>query len=134
MLRTALMCLLFFFCSVAVFGQDTTTTYSGLKYVILEEGEGRQAYANRRVTVSYIGRLENGQVFDSSGAANFTFITGHGEVIKGWDEGIRLMAEGSLYSFIIPPKLAYGKKGYHNIIPPNSTLHFEVRLLKVENL
>lgn len=114
--------------------QDTTKTFSGLRYVVLEEGEGREAYANRKVTVSYIGRFEDGTVFDSSGLKPFQFVTGHGQVIKGWDEGIRLMSEGSKYLFIIPPKLAYGKKGYGNIIPPNSTLYFEVELLKVENL
>lgn len=114
--------------------QDTTKTWSGLKYTVLEEGDGREAYANRLVTVSYVGRFEDGTVFDSSDANHFQFVTGHGNVIKGWEEGIKLMSEGDKFLFIIPPKLAYGKKGYGNIIPPNTTLYFELKLLKVENL
>jgi FKBP-type peptidyl-prolyl cis-trans isomerase len=114
--------------------QDTSMTYTGLRYIVLEEGEGREAYANRRVTVSYIGSFADGTVFDSSDLRNYTFVLGRGEVIKGWDEGIKLMSVGSHFQFIIPPHLAYGKTGYPNIIPPNTTLYFEVRLLKVENL
>jgi FKBP-type peptidyl-prolyl cis-trans isomerase len=134
MIRSILIIILASISWLSSFAQDTTRTFSGLQYVVLEEGDGREAYANRKVTVSYVGRFEDGTVFDSSSADNFQFVTGHGQVIKGWDEGIRLMSEGSKYLFIIPPKLAYGKKGYHDIIPPNATLYFEVRLIKVENL
>lgn len=114
--------------------QDTTTTFSGLKYIVHEEGDGREAYANRRVTVQYTGYFKDGTVFDSAWSEPYQFVTGHGQVIKGWDEGVRLMSEGSRYTFIIPPKLGYGKKGYGNIIPPNTTLYFEIKLLRVENL
>ena len=114
--------------------QDTLTTFSGLKYVVYEEGDGREAYANRLITVDYIGRFVDGTVFDSSDADHYQFVSGHGNVIKGWEEGIKLMSEGSHYLFIIPPKLAYGKKGVKNIIAPNTTLYFEIRLLRVENL
>lgn len=121
--------------------QDSTETeipwqvsFSGMKYRVLKEGDGKEAYNNRRVTVHYKGWLQNGTVFDSSGAKGFSFVLGHGQVIKGWDEGVRMMSEGSVYQFIIPPELAYGKDGYPGLIPPNATLIFEVELIKVENL
>ena len=134
MKRILFAALLSILTSGILLAQDTATTFSGLKYVVLEEGDGREAYANRIVTVQYTGRFEDGTIFDSAWSTPFQFVTGHGQIIKGWDEGIRLMSEGSRYLFIIPPKLGYGKKGYGDIIPPNTTLYFEVRLLKVENL
>jgi FKBP-type peptidyl-prolyl cis-trans isomerase len=114
--------------------QDTITTKSGLKYIVLKAGEGDQAYANRNVTVTYIGTFMDGSQFDGSGAGGFRFVLGQGRVIKGWDEGIRLMGVGDKYRFIIPPNLAYGEQGYPGVIPPNATLIFEVELLKVESL
>lgn len=110
--------------------QDTLSTSSGLRYIVLKQGDGQQVYANREVTVSYIGYLEDGSVFDQS-ETDFTFVTGRSEVIRGWEEGIRLMKEGSVFRFIIPPHLAYGKKGYGSIIPPHATLIFDIRVLAV---
>ncbi len=118
----------------SVKNEQWNTSFSGMKYLVLKEGNGKEAYANRRITVRYKGWLEDGTLFDSSGSAGFTFVLGRGEVIKGWDEGVRLMSEGSIYRFIIPPKLAYGKKGAGEVIPPEATLIFEIELLKVENL
>lgn len=114
--------------------ENWQTSFSGVKYLVLKEGDGKEAYANRRITVRYKGWLQDGTVFDSSGTAGFTFVLGRGEVIKGWDEGIRLMNEGAIYRFVIPPNLAYGRKGVPDVIPPDATLIFEVELLKVENL
>ena len=119
------------------FGQsekDTVKTFSGLRYVVQKEGIGKQAYNNRRVTITYTGRFIDGRVFDQSGAEGFSFVLGHGQVIKGMDEGIRMMTVGSRYVLIIPPKIAYGKKGYGDIIPPNETLIFEVSLNSVEEI
>lgn len=113
--------------------QDTLMTPSGLKYIILKQGDGAQVYANRQVTVTYIGYLEDGTVFDQS-ESDFSFVTGRSEVIRGWEEGVRLMKVGSVYRFIIPPHLAYGKKGYGSIIPPNATLIFNIRILSVNSI
>lgn len=128
---------LFFLCSFSLSAQevgDTTQTFSGLKYVIFEKGEGKQAYAYRRVNIDYIGSFTNGEVFDSSEAEGYTFVLSTGQVISGLDEGVRLMTEGSRYLFIIPWKLAYGKKGVPGAIPPRETLIFEVVLNSVEEI
>jgi len=128
------ICLFCIFLVSAQESKDTVTAFSGLKYVVQKEGSGKQAYANRRVNINYIGRFMDGRVFDQSGIDGFSFVLGHGQVIKGMDEGIRMMNVGSRYVFIIPPKMAYGKKGYGDIIPPNETLIFEVSLNSVEDI
>jgi hypothetical protein len=112
---------------------DTVTTQSGLKYIILEKGDGPHAENGKSVDVNYTGYFINGKKFDSSKDRNepFDFILGTGKVIKGWDEGVALMSVGDKYRFIIPPDLAYGKKGAGGVIPPNSTLIFDVELLNV---
>jgi FKBP-type peptidyl-prolyl cis-trans isomerase len=83
------------------------------------------------VTVAYKGTLhENGYEFDK--AANFTFVLGAGDVIKGWDQGIVGMAVGGKRKLIVPPKLGYGKRGCKPDIPPNATLHFIVTLKDIK--
>jgi len=109
------------------------TTTSGLKYVFIKEGEGGVADSGRVVTVHYSGYLENGTKFDSSVERDepFSFILGVGQVIPGWDEGIKLMKKGSKAKLIIPPSLGYGELDLDKI-PPNSTLIFDVELLDVQ--
>jgi FKBP-type peptidyl-prolyl cis-trans isomerase len=113
---------------------DTLQTKSGLRYLVLKEGSGEQAYANRMVKVNYVGTFENGDTFDVSAPEGFEFALGRGNVIKGWDEGVRLMKEGDKFLFFIPFSLAYGKKGIPDVIPPSSNLIFEIELLEVNNL
>jgi FKBP-type peptidyl-prolyl cis-trans isomerase len=110
------------------------TTDSGLKYVELKEGKGKVAAKGDGVTVHYTGWLTNGKKFDSSiGKDPFRFKVGAGEVIKGWDEGVAGMKVGGKRKLIIPAKLAYGNKDVGcGLIPANSTLIFEVELLRVE--
>lgn len=120
-------------CSLAAKSQDTMQTQSGLRYAVLKEGNGKEAYANRKVKVTYIGQFTDGTVFDQN-SDGFEFVLGRGNVIKGWDEGVRMMKEGDVFLFIIPPKLAYGKKGIEGIIPPDATLIFKVRLLEVNDI
>ena len=111
----------------------TVTTSSGLKYADLVVGEGPSPKDGDKVVVDYTGRFTSGKVFDTSvGKKPFDFILGRGNVIKGWDEGVATMHVGGKRKLIIPPDLAYGARGYPGAIPPNSTLVFEVKLLKIE--
>jgi FKBP-type peptidyl-prolyl cis-trans isomerase len=96
-------------------------------------GKGRSAVAGDTVTVEYTGKLTNGKQFDSSvGREPFKFTLGAGEVIKGWDQGIAGMKPGGKRILTIPPSLGYGAQGSGNVIPPNSTLIFEVTLLTID--
>ncbi|MFZ3043793.1 MAG: FKBP-type peptidyl-prolyl cis-trans isomerase [Minisyncoccia bacterium] len=98
-------------------------------------GTGTVAAAGDSVTVNYVGSLTNGTVFDASanhGTAGFTFNLGAGQVIQGWDQGIVGMKEGGKRKLVIPASLAYGSQAIGNVIPANSTLVFEVELLKVQ--
>src|ERR1035438_1297171 len=121
--------------SVTIFAQsgDTITTQSGLKYLILSKGKGAHAELNKNVEVHYTGYLTNGKVFDSSVERGdpIEFILGTGQVIPGWDEGIALMNIGDKFRLIIPSNLAYGEKGAGEVIPPNSTLIFDVQLISI---
>ena len=115
---------------------DTTkivTTESGLKYEILKEGEGVYATSGNVVTVHYTGFLPDGTKFDSSVERDepFSFVLGNNQVIKGWEEGIKLLKKGSKARFIIPPFLGYGSAKVGSI-PPNSTLVFDVALLDIK--
>ena len=129
------------FTAVQITAEDPTkaakviTTKSGLKYVDLKVGKGQLAKKGDRATVHYVGTLTNGKEFDSSrkpGRQPFTFVVGGGRVIKGWDEGVAGMRIGGKRKLIIPPELGYGKRGVGTVIPPNSTLIFEVELLKIK--
>ena len=108
------------------------TTESGLEYEILQVGTGVCARKGDTVKVHYTGWLTNGKKFDSSVDRNepFKFKLGAKQVIPGWDEGVAGMHVGEKRKLTIPPQLAYGKRGVgHGLIPPNSTLIFEVELL-----
>ncbi|MBI3824211.1 MAG: FKBP-type peptidyl-prolyl cis-trans isomerase [Planctomycetes bacterium] len=112
---------------------NATATRSGLKYVDIKVGNGKEAKTGEKVLVHYTGWLTSGKKFDSSLDRNepFEFELGAGEVIPGWDEGVAGMKEGGKRRLIIPTALGYGARGSGKSIPPNSTLVFEVELLKV---
>jgi peptidylprolyl isomerase len=109
------------------------TTASGLKYVIVKEGEGELVGKEKQATVHYSGFLLDGTKFDSSVERDepFTFVAGVGQVIPGWDEGVQLMKKGSKARFIVPSNLAYGDRDLGKI-PPNSILIFDVEVLDVK--
>lgn len=96
-------------------------------------GEGAEAQPFSVVDVHYTGRLESGEVFDSSieRGEPFRFTLGAGQVIPGWDMGILGMKTGGKRTLSIPPELAYGKQGAGSVIPPNASLVFEVELVAV---
>ena len=112
---------------------DGTKTDSGLQYWDIKVGAGQEAKDGDHVKVHYTGWFTSGKKFDSSVDAHqpYSFTLGKGDVIKGWDEGVTGMKVGGKRQLRIPPELAYGEKGYKDIIPPNSTLIFDVQLLAV---
>lgn len=106
-------------------------TESGLRYKIIQKGNGARAKAQQTVSVHYEGSLLNGQVFDSSYKRNqpIDFQLGVGQVIPGWDEGIALLQVGDKARFVIPSNLGYGSAGAGGVIPPDATLIFDVELM-----
>ena len=114
--------------------EKAVTTPSGLKYEDLVVGKGAQPQKGQTVVVHYTGWLTNGKKFDSSldRKQPFKFKLGEGRVIKGWDEGVATMKVGGKRKLTIPPDLAYGDKGFADLIPAGSTLVFEVELLGIE--
>jgi len=108
-------------------------TSSGLRYKIIQKGDGPKAEKGKTVAVHYEGSLESGQVFDSSYSRKqpIEFPLGMGQVIPGWDEGISLLKVGDKARFVIPSELAYGSRGAGGVIPPNATLIFDVELVSV---
>ncbi len=106
-------------------------TASGLQYEVLKEGEGPKPTANDQVTVHYTGKLIDGTVFDSSVDRGAPATFGVTQVIPGWVEALQMMNEGAKWRLYIPSNLAYGPNGAGNVIGPNSTLIFDVELIKV---
>lgn len=123
----------------AVTGSVNPTTMQRDKLIIQDEivGTGAEAVSGKSVTVNYTGTLTDGTIFDSNTNPKFghvepfAFNLGGGEVIQGWDQGVAGMKVGGKRKLTIPPSLGYGSQDV-GAIPPNSTLIFEVELLKVE--
>jgi FKBP-type peptidyl-prolyl cis-trans isomerase len=112
----------------------STTTSSGLTYVVTRQGTGQKLKAGDTVIVQYTGLLTNGTKFDSSLDRNqpFEFPLGAGRVIRGWDEGIAQLRVGDQAMLIIPPQLGYGAKGAGDAIPPGATLIFIVEVVGIK--
>ncbi|QIX63325.1 FKBP-type peptidyl-prolyl cis-trans isomerase [Hymenobacter sp. BT18] len=110
-----------------------TTLPSGLQYEVLTEGSGKKPGPRSQVTTHYHGTLLNGNVFDSSYQRGQPATFGVNQVIAGWTEALQLMSEGSKWRLYIPSDMAYGKRGAGRDIGPDSTLIFDVELLKVNN-
>lgn len=111
---------------------QTTGEVESLGIEVLQQGEGDEAKNGDNVSVHYTGKLENGSVFDSSlgRGTPFEFTLGAGQVIQGWDLGVKGMKIGEKRKLTIAPELGYGEQDM-GVIPPNSTLIFEVELLEI---
>ena len=103
---------------------------SGLQYQVLTMGEGKQPLPTNTVTCHYHGTLIDGTVFDSSVQRGEPSSFPLNQVITGWTEGLQLMPVGSKFRFFIPPHLGYGNRQVSAQIGANSTLIFDVELIK----
>lgn len=107
-------------------------TASGLQYKVLTAGDGAHPAATDTVRVHYEGRLLDGSIFDSSYQRGETITFPLNGVIRGWTEGLQLIAVGATYELYIPFDLAYGQRGMPPTIPPCATLIFKVELIGIE--
>lgn len=113
---------------------DTIYTGSGLKIKKLKSVDGsKKAAPGDIISVHYVGTLTNGKKFDSSRDRNqpFEFPIGMGQVIAGWDEGMKQIGIGERATLVIPPQIGYGASDMGNI-PPNSTLIFDVEVMDIK--
>lgn len=108
-------------------------TASGLQYTVIKAGAGAKPKGTSTVEVHYRGTLINGTEFDSSYSRGQPATFPVNGVIKGWTEALQLMQEGAKWQLFIPSELAYGSRGTGADIGPNSTLIFDVELLKIKN-
>jgi FKBP-type peptidyl-prolyl cis-trans isomerase len=99
-----------------------------IKIEEIQEGGGKAVGNGQTVELKYTGSFPDGKVFDSG---TFSFVTGSGQVIQGFDLGVQGMKEGGKRRVTIPPELGYGERGAGSVIPPNSTLVFELEVLRV---
>lgn len=108
-------------------------TASGLYVIETSKGKGAKPAAGQKVKVHYTGMLLDGTKFDSSldRGTPFEFVIGQHQVIAGWDEGIALLSKGAKARLIVPSALAYGERGAGQVIPPFSTLIFDVELIDI---
>ena len=107
------------------------TLPSGLQYEVITEGNGKKPQAADQVRCHYEGTLIDGTLFDSSVKRGEPAVFGVNQVIRGWVEALQLMSEGSKWRLYIPSELGYGAQGAGEMIPPHSTLIFDVELIEV---
>ena len=111
--------------------ENIVTLPSGLQYEVIKEGNGKKPKATDRVRCHYEGTLIDGTLFDSSIQRGEPAVFGVNQVIAGWVEALQLMSEGSKWRLFIPSELFYGANGAGEMIPPHSTLIFEVEMIEV---
>ncbi len=111
---------------------EFTKTESGLGYRVLRKSDGKKPKADNTVTVHYRGWLNNGKVFDSSYERGEPTTFPLRNVVAGWTEGMQLVGEGGMIELWVPSRLGYGERGSPGSIPPHSTLHFIVELVRVQ--
>lgn len=108
-------------------------TSTGIRYIVLREGEGEPARPGDKALILYTGRLLNGKIFDQhlDQKDPFPVHVRRGEVIEGWDQILQFMKKGEKRIVIIPPELAYGTRGYPPAIPRDATLVFEMEVYDI---
>jgi FKBP-type peptidyl-prolyl cis-trans isomerase len=108
-------------------------TVTGIRYVILREGQGEMPKPGNKVNVLYVGKLLDGTVFDQATEADkpFSFRIRREMVIEGWDQVLQLMKQGEKRLVVIPGELGYGTRGQPPKIGRNATLVFEIELLSI---
>ena len=111
--------------------EGVITLPSGLQYQIITEGNGKKPSATDKVKCHYEGTLIDGTLFDSSIKRGQPAVFGVNQVIRGWVEALQLMSEGSKWRLFIPSELGYGAQQAGEMIPPHSTLIFEVELIEI---
>ena len=132
----SIFCFLMFGCATQKVSKITFDHKAVLKEMKVEnlvDGSGPEAEMGDRLDVRYVGKFENGKVFDNSDKRghDFSFHLGKREVIPAWDAGLVGMKKGGKRRLAVPPKLAYGARGVSGVIPPNSVLIFEVEVTKI---
>lgn len=112
---------------------EAKKTTTGIRYLVLRQGEGETAKPGDKVDVLYVGRLLDGKTFDQALERDhpFSVRVRRGEVIEGWDQILQLMKKGEKRLVIIPAELAYGTRGQPPSIPRMATLVFEMELLDI---
>jgi len=122
----------FFTAGIFSFLSVGAITAAELQIEDIKIGTGIVAADNDRLAVDYEGHLEDGTQFDSSYKRGepFEFDLGQGQVIRGWDKGLRGMKVGGKRHLVIPPEMGYGSDDL-SLIPPNSTLIFDVELVDI---
>ncbi len=116
-----------------VTGKDTLTTKHGVQYIQVVNTSGTRPGKKSEISVNYTGYLPGGRIFDTTipDKKPFVFKLGDPQIIKGWNEGIALMRKGEKFRFMVPWKLAYGKKGIPPNIPSKTDLIFDIELVEI---
>jgi FKBP-type peptidyl-prolyl cis-trans isomerase len=113
---------------------DAKKSNTGIRYVVETQGKGPLLNPGDLVMVTYTGSLLSGKMFDKSldRLHPFVFRVDRGEVIEGWDQILQLMRPGDKWIVIVPPELAYGRRGYPPRVPSYATLVFEIEILGIK--
>lgn len=114
-------------------GKDTISNPSGVKYIVVQEGEGEKPTKSDWAYFHFTGYLPSGQIFDASVLRGEPVRINPGQIefIPAWDEIIQMMNPGSKYHVIVPPKMGLGEQGLPGVVPPNTTLRFDIEMLSV---
>ncbi len=113
---------------------EAKKTNTGIRYIIMREGQGELPKSGQKVAVLYVLRLLDGKMIDQTDDRNapFTFRIRRDEVIEAWDQILPLMKVGEKRLVIVPAELAYGTRGQPPKIPRSATLIFEIDLLEIK--
>jgi FKBP-type peptidyl-prolyl cis-trans isomerase len=113
---------------------DAKISNTGIRYIVEKPGFGNRISSGDMVSVNYTGKFLNGKVFDQHHdlVHPFSFRVNRAMVIEGWDQILQLMSPGAKWLVIVPPELAYGRRGSPPRIPPDQTLVFEMEVVDVK--